>query len=298
MSSESNTNSGGMYGTSSRKPLIALLLSICPGLGQHYAGYLKRGIVLYISLIITSWLAAIAFMAAQNKIVSILFLCIPFAGFGLIALDAYNCALRQPKVYRLKGYNRPWIYAAVFLTLLFTVNPLMDFLIGRQVVRAFFMTSSSMSPTILERDIVLVNKFSFPGRQEIALIKIGDGKASAKLTQLIDDQLIKRIIAIPGDTLEIRNNVVWLNGQEIEEPHAHYNSMQRFTNPQYSNFGPLQIPPDSYFVMGDNRNVSIDSRILGLIHKSQIGGTVTKVFWSWNFDEGSIRWDRTTKSLK
>jgi hypothetical protein len=50
--------------------------------------------------------------------------------------------------------------------------------------------------------------------------------------------------------------------------------------------------------MGDNRNESLDSRTLGFIHEDQIGGTATKVFWSWNLEEGSIRWDRTAKSLK
>lgn len=298
MSSDTNINSGGgMYGTRPRKPLAALLLSICPGLGQHYAGHMKRGILLYITLIIASWLAAIAFMSIKSKL-SIIFLCVPFAGAGLIALDAYACARRQPRDYRLQWFNRPWIYAMVFLTLLFTVNPLMDFLVGQHVVRAFFMNSISMTPAILDRDIVLVNKLAFPKRGEIALIKLGKSKPSAKLTQLIDDQLIKRIIAIPGDTLEIRNDEVWVNGQKIDEPYAHFKGVLRFNSAQRSNFGPKLIPAGSYFVMGDNRNESIDSRILGYIREDQIGGTVTKVFWSWNFDEGGIRWDRTAKSLK
>lgn len=297
MSSEANTNSSGMYGTSPRKPLTALLLSVCPGLGQHYAGHMKRGILFYVALIIASWLAAIAFMSIRSKL-SIIFLCVPFIGAGLIALDAWNCARKQPRNYRLQWFNRPWIYGAVFLTLLFTVNPLMDFLVGRQIVRAFFMTSSSMSPTILDRDIVLVNKLAFPKRGEIALIKFGDSKPGAKLTQLIDDQFIKRVVATPGDTLEIRNDMVWVNGQKIDESYAHFNGTLRFSSAQGSNFGPRLVPAGAYFVMGDNRNESIDSRILGFIKEEQIGGTVTKVFWSWNFEEGGIRWDRTAKSLK
>lgn len=292
-----DVNAGGMYGSKPRKPLTALLLSVCPGLGQHYAGHMRRGILLYIALITASWLAAIAFMSIQSKL-SILFLCVPFIGVGLIALDAWACARRQPRDYRLQWFNRPWIYATVFLTLLFTVNPLMDFLVGRQVVRAFFMNTASMSPTILERDIVLVNKLAFPKRGEIALIKFGKSKPSAKLTQLIDDQLIKRIIAVPGDTVEIRNDEVWVNGQKIAEPYAHFKGLLRFSSAQVSNYGPKLIPAKSYFVMGDNRNEGIDSRILGFVREDQIGGTVTKVFWSWNFDEGGIRWDRTAKGLK
>jgi signal peptidase I len=297
MSSATNVNSGGTFCTRPRKPMIALLLSVCPGLGQHYAGYMKRGILLYIALIIASWLSAIAFMAVQSKL-SILFLFIPFVVFGLIAIDAYRCARRQPKAYRLQWYNRRWLCAAIFLTLLFTVNPLMDFLIGQHVVRAFFMNSSSMSPTILERDIVLVNKLAFPKRGEIALIKFGDNKPSSKLTHLIDDQLVKRIIATPGDTLEIRNDMVWVNGQKIEEPYAHYKGVLHFSIANVAIYGPKLIPAGYYFIMGDNRNEGLDSRVLGLIREDQIGGTVTKIFWSWNFEEGGIRWDRTAKSLK
>lgn len=293
----SNTDSSGTYGTRPRNPTAALLLSVCPGLGQHYAGHMKRGILLYIALIIVSWLAAIAFMSIKSYI-SIIFLAVPFAGVGIIALDAYNCARRQPQNYRLQWFNRPWIYGAVFLTLLFTVNPLMDLLIGRQVLRAFFMNSSSMEPAILKRDIVLVNKLDFPKRGEIALVKFGNSKSTAKLTKLIDDQLIKRVIAVPGDTLEIRNDVVWINGQQIEEPYANFKGILRFASAQNANFGPKRIPSGSYFVMGDNRNESLDSRTLGFIREDQIGGTATKVFWSWNFEKGGIRWDRTAKSLK
>lgn len=292
-----DTDSSGTYGTSPRNPTTALLLSICPGLGQHYAGHLKRGILLYIALIIASWLAAIAFMSIESKI-SIVFLSVPFVGVGIIALDAYNCARRQPKNYRLQWFNRPWIYAAVFLALLSTVNPLMDFLIGGQVLRAFFMNSSSMEPTILNRDIVLVNKLAFPKRGEIALVKFGKGKSTAKLTKLIDDQLIKRVIAVPGDTLEIRNDVVWINGQKIEEPYANFGGILRFSSAQNANFGPKRVPSGSYFVIGDNRNESLDSRTIGFIQDDQIGGTATKVFWSWNFEKGGIRWDRTARSLK
>ncbi len=292
-----NASTSVKNGISPRDPLNAVLLSFCPGLGQHYAGYLKRGILLYVALIITSWLAAIAFMSIQSRL-SVIFLFVPFAGVGLIAFDAWNCARRQPRDYHLQWFNRPWIYAGVFLTLLFTVNPLMDYLVGRQIVRAFLMNSSSMSPTILDRDIVLVDKLAFPKRGEIALIKLGKSKPTSGLTQIIDDQLIKRVIAIPGDTLEVRNDEVWLNGKKIEEPYAHFNGTLRLNSMQASNFGPKKVPAKSYFVMGDNRHESIDSRILGFIPEDQIGGTVTKLFWSWNFDEGGIRWDRTAKSLK
>ncbi len=286
--------SGGMI--SPRKPALALAMSICPGLGQHYAGFMLRGIVFYVTLIIASWIAAIAFMSMKSKM-SIVFLALPFIGAALIALDAYLCARKQPADYRLKWFNRPWIYGGAFVTLLVTVNPVMDFFVGNNIVRAFYMASSSMEPTILARDIVLVNKLTFPKRGQIALVTMGTGKQATRLTEIQDDQMIKRIIAIPGDTLEIIDNVVWVNGQKIAEPYANFDGTLRFTNQQNTNYGPKAIPQGAYFVLGDNRNESIDSRMLGLLTEDRIGGTVTKVFWSWNFESGGIRWDRTAMSL-
>lgn len=283
--------------TSARNPAIAVLLSVCPGLGQHYAGHLVRGVALYVTLIIASWLAAIAFMYTESRI-SVIFLAVPLAGAVIIAVDAYNCARHQPRDYRLRWFNRPWIYAVVFLSLLLTVNPLMDVLIGGHVLRAFFMNSASMAPTLLNRDIVLVSKVGFPKRGEIALVKLSGSKPTTKATTLIDDQLVRRIIATPGDTVEILNDTVWINGQKIEEPYVSIKSAPASDTAQGSNFGPRQVPPKSYFVMGDNRSESIDSRILGFIREDQISGTVTKIFWSWNFEEGGIRWERTARSLR
>lgn len=299
MSNDANTptDSSGMSRVSPRSPVIAVLLSACPGLGQHYAGHLARGILFYIALIVASWLAAIAFMAVESKI-SLIFLAVPFIGVGGIALDAYYCARHQPEDYRLQWFNRLWIYAAVFLTLLFTVNPVMDILVGGQILRAFFINSASMEPTLLDRDIVLVNRAEFPKRGEIALIKLSGSKSTTKLTALIDDQLVRRVIAIPGDTVEIRSDALLINGQKIEEPYVRIKGAPSSGSAPGSNFGPRQVPPRSYFVMGDNRDESIDSRILGFIREDQIGGTVTKIFWSWNLKDGGIRWDRTAKSLK
>lgn len=284
-----------------REPLTALLLSICPGLGHLYAGHLIRGIVLYVALIIVSWLAAIAFMYVENRFAGILLLSVPFVGVSLIALDAFRCARKQPQDYRLAWFNRVWIYAGTFLVLLATVNPLMDFIVGKKVVRAFYVTSTSMYPTILVNDILVINKLSFPKNGEIALIEYAQGaRKSTQLTNIMEDQLIRRIIAGPGDTVEIRGRDVLVNGKKLVEPYAYYSDEVSAINvgDDMNKFGPKKVPPDKYFVLGDNRNFSMDSRILGFIEKNRIGGKVTKVFWSWNFTQGTVQWERTAKALK
>lgn len=282
-----------------RKPVVAALLSICPGLGQHYAGYLTRGIMLYIALVVVSWLAAIIFMYVDSK-VGIILLAVPFVGVLLIGADAYSLAKKQPADYRRRWFNRAGIYAGVFIFLALTVNPLMDFLVGRKVLRGYFMTSNSMTQTILPRDIILINKLDKIKRGDIVLIQFGEEKKSAQLTKLMEDQIIKRIVAGPTDTIEIRGKDVIVNGYKLDEPYVSYGagSTTMAVGSDSYRYGPKQVPSGTYFVMGDNRNVRFDSRIFGFIDKQKIVGKATKVFWSWNLEQGGIRWDRTALPLK
>ncbi len=306
-----------------RNPFIALVLSVCPGLGQQYAGHLVRGIVLYIVLIVVSWLAAIAFMYVDSRI-SIIFLAVPFVGVAAIAIDAWRLARRQPDNYRLKWFNRPLIYIAVFLFLLVTVNPVMDMLIGGNVVRAFPVTSSSMAPTVLKNDLLVINKLAKPDRGDVVLLDYRGDNASSRFSDVIDvelfkrvvnslfgedetpykdGQLVRRIIAVPGDTVEIRDRSVFVNGEKLNEPYVQFDTTDRAAedgedDPFGSSFGPETIPENSFFVLGDNRSFSIDSRILGAIPKQKVAGKVTKVFWSWNFDDNYIHWERTALPVK
>lgn len=272
-----------------RSPWLAVVLSVCPGLGQHYAGHIVRGIVLYVALIVISWLAAIAFMYVESK-VSILFLAVPFVATAWIVYDAWRCAVRQDRDYRLRWFNRFWIYAGVTLFLIVTVNPLLDRIIGGHVLRAFFVSTSAMQPAVLNHDLVLINKMTRPRRGELALVDFSGGHQPAQLSRIMEEQLIRRVIAVAGDSVEVRDGVVWLNGVRQEEGYAVVPAPGR-------NFAPAEVPPGHYFVLGDNRAVGIDSCVLGFIEQERIGGRITKVFWSWNFDEGAIRWERTALGL-
>lgn len=291
-------------GISPRKPYAALLLSICPGLGQQYSGHLIRGIVLYFSIIVISWITAIAFMFIHNRAGVVLF-AIPVVTFIAIAFDAFRLARKAGKDYRLQWFNRWWLYITVFVLLLITVNPLTDVLIGRTVTRASLTYTIAMEPAILKHDVVLINKLAY----RVAKPKAGDivsityeEEAYKGLSKISDDQLIRRIIALPGDKVEVNGRNVLINDQKVTESYGYYdnhilpeaNLMEGIT------FGPKVVPPDNYFVLGDNRSYSMDSRILGFIPKDKIDGKVTKIYWSWNFDSskgGIIKWDRVALPL-
>ena len=281
-----------------RHPKRALLLSVCPGLGQHYAGHLLRGISAYIILIIISWLAAIAFMTIDSKI-SMVLLAVPFIGIALIALDAYLCAKKQPKEYPLQWFNKNWIYGGVFLLLMVTVNPLMDYIVGQHIVRAYLVNSPGMAPTLLLNDIVLVNKLTAPDKGEVALIelKATDKGGIRQFTNLDGaNSIFNRIVAVEGDTIEINKEGIFINGERLPDV-ALPAQDQPVLFDEEDRLGPEEVPAGSLFTVADDHLFGIDSRILGYIKKEQIGGKVTKVFWSWNFDEGHFKWDRTAMSL-
>lgn len=280
-----------------RNPKLAVVLSACPGLGQHYAGHIVRGIVMYVLLIVASWLAAVAFMFVESRL-SVVFLAVPFVGVAAIALDAWNCARRQDPEYHLKWFNRMWIYVGVTLFLMVTVNPLMDSVVGRHIVRAFFVTSSTMAPTLLNHDLVLVDKLTAPSRGDVLLLDFSDGTPVRLSQVIVDDQLVRRVVALPGDTVEMRGHDVWVNSEKLEEGYATYASDSPVADDGSGfRFGPAQVPADHYFVLADQRARGFDSRLLGFIPRKRVAGTVTKIFWSWNFERGSIKWSRTAMSL-
>ncbi|MFC1540469.1 signal peptidase I [Candidatus Margulisiibacteriota bacterium] len=142
------------------------------------------------------------------------------------------------------------------------------------VIRAFFMQvfwipSSSMEPTLDINDRIVVNKVAFhfrePRRQEIVVFRqVGSSIASKR-------DLIKRVMGLPGEELEIKDGVVYINDKAVEETHP--------MNRDFSEFGPIVIAPTSYFVMGDNRPASADSRYWGFLPRENIIGPAFLRIW-------------------
>ncbi|MCU7905641.1 MAG: signal peptidase I [Candidatus Thiodiazotropha sp. (ex Epidulcina cf. delphinae)] len=282
-----------------RKAYIALLLSVCPGLGQLYAGRFYRGIATYTGLIVVSWLSAIAYMYVKSRYAGLAMLSVPFAVAGAICADAVRCAVKQRQDYQLKWYNKFWVYGLIFVFLFVTVNPLMDFLVGKHIVRAFFVTSESMTPSVLRHDLVLINKIATPEQGDIVLLEFSDDAQDASISNVIEDQTLRRIVGVAGNLVEIRGRQVYIDGAPMDEPYVYYGetaSRNAFTSGDYR-WGPETVPEDSYFVLSDARQYGFDSRVFGFTHKSNISGVAAKVFWSWNLDQGHLKWERTTLSF-
>lgn len=124
-------------------------------------------------------------------------------------------------------------------------------IIRTYVVEARVIPSSSMLPTIEKWDRVLVNKIVYdisdPDRRDVIVFEapVNTGEEN--------QDFIKRVIALPGETVEIKNGRVFINGEPLEEDYV-------MENPEY-NYGPVEVPSDSLFVLGDNRNSSYDSHL-------------------------------------
>ncbi len=202
---------------------------------------------------------------------------------------------------------------------------ILAFVIRVFVVQAFKIPSGSMIPTLLIGDHILVSKLayglqwptdckmqvSFPPitcYSSKIMWKFGDPQRGDiivfRFPEDEEKDFIKRIIGLPGDTIFTKNKVVYINGQPLKDEaytqridpgiiDGHIN--------QRDNFGPITVPENSYFVMGDNRDQSLDSRFWGFVKMNKIKGKAFMSYWSWN-GQGTwadwVRWERIGKLIR
>jgi signal peptidase I len=177
------------------------------------------------------------------------------------------------------------------------------------VIQAFKIPSGSMLQTLQIGDHILVNKFIYgirvpftnstlipihhPKRRDIIVFKFPEDESK---------DFIKRVVGIPDDVIEIKDKVLYVNGQ-MQTDETYVNTQQGAEAVPHivslrDNFGPITVPKDSYFVMGDNRDQSLDSRFWGFVHDSKIRGEALIIYWSWNGDDNAVRFNRIGKILR
>jgi signal peptidase I len=190
------------------------------------------------------------------------------------------------------------------------VAVILAFFVRTFVVQAFKIPSGSMEPNLLIGDHLLVNKFvAAPTltKVEDTLLPIeaihrGD-VIVFKHPKMPERDLIKRTIGLPGETIELRDRRVYINGKPLEEPYAHFlfkETADVAPGDVRRNFGPVTVPDGQYFMMGDNRDNSEDSRYWGFLPREYMKGKALFLYVSFGAGEGSVanvRWARILRQI-
>ena len=217
---------------------------------------------------------------------------------------------------RKPSWKRTCLESACFVLGMLTIRVV--------ALQAFTITSGSMEPTLLVGDYVFANRAAMGSRIPFTALRI-PGYAEPRRGDILvfdpphDDTLIlvKRLIGMPGDTLEMRDKVLYRNGEAQDEPYVQYTGVEDFHSasmlwqrdillagsrnylPTRDTWGPLVVPPGRYFMLGDHRDDSLDSRTWGTLERWRFEGRVVLRYFSYNRDSykpfpfiREIRWDR------
>lgn len=184
---------------------------------------------------------------------------------------------------------------------LFAETAVFVFFVMTFVVQAFQIPTGSMEDTLLIGDHLLVNKFVyaptlFQWEKKILPVK-NIKRGDIVVFRYPEDptkDFVKRVIALGGETVEIKDKTVFINGKPIDEPYKVHKDSSVFKSNEFipenviirDNFGPVVVPEEHYFVMGDNRDNSSDSRYWGFLQRNMIKGKPWIIYWSYKAKRG------------
>jgi signal peptidase I len=189
------------------------------------------------------------------------------------------------------------------------------------VVQAFKIPSGSMENNLLIGDHLLVDKFVFAptaSSVERLLLPVRDIKRGDvvvfKYPVEPERDFIKRVIGLPGETLEVKRKAVYINGKALTEPYVHFlrplagqNGAEGLDSSSdvRDDYGPVTVPMGQYFVMGDNRDNSADSRFWGFLPGDYVKGRALMVYWSYEPSDDNFasfltgtRWNRLLMQIR
>ena len=243
-----------------KRPLVAAALStLLPGAGQVFLKQHRKAAVLFVVLVATSigfW--PLRLPRSYPGLLSLLWVCL------LLSLFAICDAIFTREGQASGGLSKWWIVAAIPLAYIGT-NICFTSLLLASGFRSLQFASSSMEPTLLVGDKFIFDTTSYhrgPERRGDLVVLRRNGFLT-----------VKRIVATGGDTIEAKQRQIFLNGELQNEPFIQH-EFPIGSNPQLDTFGPISIPKGKYFVVGDNRDISLDSRMpdFGLVDAQSIVG--------------------------
>lgn len=263
--------------------LSGLLSFLVPGLGQVYNGEATKG--LFYNFLISTWgglVFSLLYYLMQDSItrprVALIFLAffISIVAELLVVLEAIRSAMKNRETPPSNRYNRWYVYVMVVLAVTLVDNAV-SAAFRDNVLKAYQIPSGSMRPTIETGDYLICNRQYYrshnPARGDLVIFKYPKDES---------EDYIKRIIGLPGDMVELKRDTLYINGDPVDEPYAVYDDSENSGYLTPVQYGPYFISDNEYFVMGDNRNNSSDSRDWGTITRQSIRGKAVFVYFSWD----------------
>ncbi len=282
-----------------RKPWLAFLFSlVCPGLGQLYNGNLRIPAIAFVLSVMLALVMNI-YLFGTLKMLAIA-IGIGFVIDIVFAIHAYVEAKRLGEV-QLRPFQRWWAYL-LFIVVLYGLPDGYGFLMPTRF-QSYEIPSESMVPTLLVGDRLVADGWAFWRKEPKAgEIVVFDYPRDPSI------KYVKRLVGMPGDVVEMRDGVLYVNAQKIEQtnpvPDGDYftvyqeefpgnpHALRRSKLGGAANFAPVTVPADSYFMVGDNRDRSSDSRVWGFVKRKELLARMAFVYFSRDPVTGKIRWDR------
>jgi signal peptidase I len=296
-----------------RQPWLAGLLGfVVPGLGHLYAGRIGQAVLAFVALAVLGVAMLVSMVALPGPPANVVVpLALIMAFRVLVAVDSARAARAFPQGRPIPRFSRwYWCLAAGVLVGL-VLNPLWTVVVRTTFVEAYQIPTGAMEPTILRGDHLLATKWAYGWRLPILGNVAVGARAPARgdlvLFRFPADRsrvFIKRVIGLPHETVEIRAKSVLVNGSRLREPYARFleppmeGPLGAETTRARDDWGPQTVPAGAYFVLGDNRDNSRDSRYWGFLPGSDVLGRAAMVYWSLEPQGGGIRWDRIGHRLE
>jgi signal peptidase I len=260
-----------------RIPIIAAALSlVTPGLGQLYNGQILKGIIFFLAILLIPTILFLAGLQGQFlglAAILIFALCL----WVFVIVEAFFAAKRKQEAV-LKGYNKWPIYLLIILLTigicLFSGGFEANFANEVLGFRFYKIPAGSMEPTLLIGDYLVTDskyfKNNVPQRRDLVICQNPKDPSKA---------FIKRVIALEGEKIEVKNKQVYINNEVLPESYVVHNDANSDVAIR-DNFGPEVVPPNHCFVLGDNRDNSMDSRFWGSIPLGNIKGKPLYIYWA------------------
>ncbi len=291
--------------------LAALLTFLCPGWGQIYNRDWKWLFIAFASTASLTVVTTIYFFDSLKQIVTAILL-----GLVLTFILCAQAFIRARKLKQLDPapaafdplHSIPMVFVYIlYLVFVFAFPDGGGYIIPTRL-RSFQIPSESMVPNLLIGDRLVADGWAYWGKEPVrGDVVVFDYPKNPEI------KYVKRLIGLPGDVIELKRGELYLNGKIVPQRRTENFALEAGnrsateyletiganehvifrTQPEWDqDYGPITVPEGKYFMMGDNRDRSSDSRFWGFVSREQIIGRMAFIFFSWNSDDSSLRRDR------